>query len=180
MMIYKNDYIKLLLIGIFLLLAGCARMGQSVEEPQVTLVDMQMLELKPLEAIFQISLRVMNPNDFALDLKGVSCKLRIDGKHFATGIGNKQQEIPAFGTGIVPVTIYASTLKMFSSALALIQGMDQPQEALQPMSYELAGKIRLGGGISWSVPFESKGELSLAGQQSEASSHHYRKLQVEQ
>ncbi len=179
MIAYKNSSVKLLLTAFFLLLAGCARMGQSVEEPQVTLVDMQMLEVKPFEAVFQISLRVMNPNDFSLDLKGVSCKLNIDGRHFATGIGDKHQAIPAFGTDIVPVTVYVSTLKMFSSVLALVQDMDGTQDALQPMRYELTGKIRLGGAIGMSVPFESKGELSLAGQLSNAAHAGNRKLQAE-
>ena len=179
MIAYKNNSVKLLLIAFFLLLTGCARMGQSVEEPQVTLVDMQMLEVKPFEAVFQISLRVMNPNDFSLDLKGVSCKLNIDGKHFATGIGDKHQEIPAFGTDIVPVTVYVSTLKMFSSVLAMIQDMDGTQDALQPMRYDLTGKIRLGGAIGMSVPFESKGELSLAGQLSDAAHTGNRKLQTQ-
>ena len=176
---HKNIYKNLLLFGILVVLAGCAGLGKPVEEPQVTLVDMQILEVKPLEAIVQVSLRVMNPNDFPLDLKGVSCKLNINGKHFATGVGDKQQEIPAFGTDIVPVTVYASTLKMFSSALALLQGVEQNQDELQSVRYELVGKIRLGGGISRSVPFESSGELSLGGQASETPFRRYRNLQVE-
>lgn len=164
MVSYKNIYGKLLLFAVLLLLAGCARMGKSVEEPQVTLVNMQMLEVQPLEAVLQVSLRVMNPNDFSLDLRGVSCKLMIDGNHFASGIGDKQLRIPAFGTDIVPVTVYASTWKMFSSALSVIQGLEQKADVLQPVRYELVGRINLGGGINGTVPFESKGELSLTGQ----------------
>ncbi len=165
MTIGKAFRAKWLVYFIVFLFAGCARMGKPVEEPQVTLVDMQMLEVRPLEAVFQISLRVMNPNDFPLDLRGVSCNLNIDGKRFATGVGDKHQEIPAYGTDIVPVIVYASTLKMFTSAMAVIQGMEQRQNDLQNMTYELVGKVRLGGGIGRSVPFESKGDLSLLGQQ---------------
>ncbi len=176
MISHNNSYRKLLVLGILVLLASCARLGKPVEEPQVTLVDMQILEVKPLEAIVQVSLRVMNPNDFPLDLKGVSCKLNINGKQFATGVGDKQQEIPAFGTDIVPVTVYASTLNMFSSALALLQGVEQNQDELQSVRYELAGKIRLGGTISRSVPFASKGELSLGGQTSETPLRRSRNL----
>jgi LEA14-like dessication related protein len=147
------------------LLAGCAGMGrpveQPVEQPEVTLADMQVLEMKPLEAVVRISLRVMNPNDFALNLNGVRCDLKIDGKHFATGVGDTHQEIPAYGTGLVPVTIYASTLKMFSQVLALAQGMNGQQNGLSPIRYELTGKIRLGGGFNRFVPFQSKGELAL-------------------
>lgn len=164
MKICNIAHTKWLVFFVVFLLAGCARMGKPVEEPQVTLVDMQMVEVRPLEAVFQVSLRVMNPNDFSLELRGVSCEVKIDGRRFATGVGNKYHEIPAYGTGIVPVTVYASTFKMFSSAMAVIQGMEQRQSDLQNVTYELAGKIRLGGGIGMSVPFESKGDLSLLGQ----------------
>lgn len=143
------------------LLAGCAGMHGPVQEPEVTLADMRVLEMKPLEAVVLLSLRVMNPNDFTLDINGVRCDLEIDGKHFATGIGDKNSEIPAFGTGLVPVTVYASTLKMFSRVLTMIQGMGGQQNGLAPIRYELTGKILLGGGISRSVHFASKGELSL-------------------
>jgi LEA14-like dessication related protein len=150
----------LLSITVFLL-AGCAGMHGPVQEPEVTLADMRILEVKPFEAVVQLSLRVMNPNDFGLNVNGVRCDLKIDGKHFATGIGDQHSEIPAFGTGLVPVTVYASTLKMFSRVLAMIQGMDGQQSGLAPIRYELTGKIRLGGGLNRFVPFHSKGELAL-------------------
>jgi len=122
---------------------------------------MRVLEIKPFEAVVEISLRVMNPNDFALPINGVRCDLKIDGKHFATGIGNAHTEIPAYGMGLVPVTVYASTFKMFSSALAMLQGMNSnSQEAGKPIQYELSGTIRLAG-MGKTVPFHSKGEFAL-------------------
>ena len=146
------------------ILSGCAGLGKPVQDPQVTLVNMQMLEVKPLEAIFQISLRVMNPNEYPLALQGLNCDLKVDGKHFATGLANEPQEIPAFGTGIVPVTVYASTLKMFTSVMQIVQQVDQQRSEMQPLRYELSGKIRVGGGLNQSVPFHTKGELNFDGQ----------------
>jgi len=151
----------LLVLSALLLSAGCAGIGRHVEEPEVTLTDMQVVEMRPLEAVFQIALRVMNPNDFGLDIRGVRCDLKIDGRHFATGVGDQKSEIPAYGTGLVPVKVYASTLKMFSSVLAMVQGMSGQQNTLQPIRYELSGTIRMGGGINRTVPFHSKGELAL-------------------
>jgi len=146
------------------ILSGCAGLGKPVQEPQVTLVDMQMLEVKPLEAIFQISLRVMNPNEYPLAMQGLNCDLKIDGKHFATGLANEPREIPAFGTGVIPVTVYASTLKMFTSVMQIVQQVDQQRSGMQPLRYELTGKIRVGGGLNQSVPFHTKGELNFDGQ----------------
>ena len=150
------------LLLVFLLLpAGCARLHGHIQEPEVSLADMQVVEMRPLEAVFQIQLRVMNPNDFALDIRGVHCDVNIDGKHFATGVGDQRSEIPAYGTGLVPVRVYASTLKMFSSVMAMVQGMDGQADGQAPIRYEISGTIHMGGGINRTVPFHSRGELSL-------------------
>ncbi len=156
---------KLILIGLVVLLAGCAGVHGPIEEPEVTLADMRVVDIKPFEAVVRISLRVMNPNDFALPVDGVRCDLKIDGKHFATGIGNDHTEIPAYGMGLVPVTVYASTIKMFSSALAMLQGMNNGQGPPEPIRYELNGSIRLGSGFGRSIPFKNKGEFALDLQQ---------------
>jgi len=166
MSLSRSDYRRnasFLLLFLFTMLSGCAGLHGPVQEPEITLADMQLVEIKPFEAVVQISLRVMNPNDFALPIDGVRCDLKIDGKHFATGVGNEHTEIPAYGMGLVPVTVYASTLKMFSSALAMLQGMDSSQGAIKPIRYELSGTIRLAG-FGKSVPFHSKGEFTLDSQ----------------
>ncbi|RUM39739.1 MAG: hypothetical protein DSY57_00775 [Desulfobulbus sp.] len=154
-------FYRWLLLLFLLLPAGCAGIHGHVQEPEVTLADMQVVEMRPLEAVFQIKLRVMNPNDFGLDIRGIRCDVNIDGKHFATGVGDQKSEIPAYGTGLVPVKVYASTLKMFSSVLAMVQGMDGRTAGLAPIHYEISGTIRMGGGINRTVPFHSKGELAL-------------------
>jgi len=157
----KNGLWKWLPAVMALLLVGCAGLHGHVQDPEVTLADMQVVEMRPLEAVFQIQLRVMNPNDFVLDIRGVRCDVNIDGKHFATGVGDRKSEIPAYGTGLVPVKVYASTLKMFSSVMAMVQGLDGQAGGLAPIHYEISGTIRMGGGINRTVPFHSKGELSL-------------------
>jgi len=157
-------YASSLLLMFLFMLPGCAGLHGPVQQPEITLADMRLVEIKPFEAVVQISLRVMNPNDFALPIDGVRCDLKIDGKHFATGIGNDHTEIPAYGMGLVPVTVYASTLKMFSSALAMLQGMNNGQAAIKPIHYELSGTIRLAG-MGKSLPFQSKGEFALDSQQ---------------
>ena len=149
------------LLAVILFLPACASLHGPVEEPEVTLADMQVVDIKPFEAVVKISLRVMNPNDVALPVDGVRCDLNIDGKHFATGIGNAHTEIPAYGMGLVPVTVYASTIKMFSSALAMLQGMNNGQGPPEPIHYELNGSIRLGSGFGRSIPFKNKGEFAL-------------------
>jgi hypothetical protein len=92
-------------------------------------------------------------------------RLLIDGNHFATGISDVQQEVSAFGTATIPVTVYASMFDMVTSVIQVLQEADQQNAPAKPLRYELAGKIRLGGrGTANTLPFQSAGELFLGGQ----------------
>jgi LEA14-like dessication related protein len=163
----KNALLSVLvvLLSIPLLLSGCATMGPSVEKPTVSVTDLRIQEVKALEAIFMLELRVMNPNDFPLDIQGINCDLKLDDKRFATGISDVRQEVPAFGTATVPVTVYASMFDMVGSVIQMLQDVDQQRGPGKPLYYELAGKVRIGGhGGTRSVPFQSEGEINLGGQ----------------
>ncbi len=154
----------LLLLSMPILLSGCATMGPGIEKPTISVTDLQLQEVKALEAIFMLELRVMNPNDFPLDIRGINCDLKLDGKRFATGLSDIRQEVPPFGTATVPVTVYASMFDMVSSVIQMLQDVDQQRGPAQPLHYELAGKVRLGNhGGTRSVPFLSEGEINLGG-----------------
>ncbi|MEA2114880.1 MAG: LEA type 2 family protein [Thermodesulfobacteriota bacterium] len=162
----QTIFLSLLLIILSapLLFTGCATIGTGVEKPTITVTDLSVQEVKALEAIFTLELRVMNPNDYPLDIRGITCDLTLDGNHFANGISDVQQEVPAFGTATVPVTVYASVLDMVGSVIHMLQQADTSKGSVKPLRYELAGKIRLGGsGAVNTLPFDSKGELSFGG-----------------
>ncbi len=146
-----------------LLLQGCATLGPKMEQPTITVTDLQLQEAKGLETIFLLELRVMNPNDFPLDIRGLNCELKIDGQRFATGISDEQQEVPAFGTATIPVKVYASMFEMVGSVIEILQNANRRAGEVRPLRYELEGKVRLGGAGSRTVPFRSKGELDLSG-----------------
>ena len=146
-----------------ILLTGCATLGPGVEKPTVSVSDLRLQEVKALEAIFMLELRIVNPNDFPLDIRGLNCDLKLDGNHFATGISDARQEVPAFGTATIPVTLYASMFDMVNSVIQVLQGVDQHNGPVKPLHYELAGKVRLGGKTAGTLPFQSRGELDLGG-----------------
>jgi LEA14-like dessication related protein len=138
-----------------LTLAGCAGIGKPLETPRISLANIQMQESKGLETTFLVHLRVMNPNDVDLDIKGVDCDLEINGKPFAYGLSNAQVNVPAFGSETVPVTVYSSVLDIVKGLLGLPQRED--------LSYQLKGKVRLSGGglMPSALPFDAQGSLSI-------------------
>jgi LEA14-like dessication related protein len=135
--------------------AGCAGLGKPLETPRVSLSNIQVQESKGLETAFLVQLRVTNPNDVELDIKGLDCDLEINGKPFAYGISNSQVKVPAFGSETIPVTVYSSVLDIVKGLIALPQRED--------LSYKVKGKVRMAGGglMPSTLPFDSQGTVSM-------------------
>jgi len=138
-----------------LTLAGCAGIGKSLETPRVSLSNIQVQDSKGMETVFLVQLRVTNPNDVELDIKGVECDLAINGKPFAYGISNTQVKVPAFGSETIPVTVYSSVLDIIKGLFGLQQRED--------LSYQVKGKVRMAGGglMPSTLPFDSQGTVSI-------------------
>ncbi len=148
-------------VVILLLLQGCAGLGSFPEKPKVSIADIQVQESQSMEATFLVQLRVFNPNEQSLEIKGIDCDLEIDGHHFATGITDAKQSIPAYGSALVPVTVYASFIDMVTSVFQIIQS-DSVQADGPPLEYKVSGRIRAGtSGFSQTFPFDSTGKLSM-------------------
>ena len=138
------------LLVVFLLL-GCAGVGKKLQPPRITLTNIKVQEIKVFESVFQIDLRVVNPNDVAIDIKGLDCELELNEKHFASGVSNERIKVSSFDTAIIPITVYSS---VFDLAKGLFDAGKK-----QMFNYKLKGRLHLAGGLA--VPFKSEGELSL-------------------
>jgi LEA14-like dessication related protein len=138
-----------------LMLAGCAGLGKPLETPRISLANIQVQESKGLETAFLVHLRIMNPNDVDLDIRGVDCELEINDKPFAYGISNTPVKVPAFGSETLPVTVYSSVLDIVKGLFGLQQRED--------LSYQLKGKVRMAGGgfMPSTLPFDSRGTVSI-------------------
>jgi len=147
-----------------LLLNGCAKMYGFKEEPKISVADIRIQEVKALEGIFLITLRIQNPNDVPLDIHGINCDLEINRRHFASGVGDSSQTMPAFGAVLVTVKVYASVLDMVASVADLLHTVGKLSAKDKPLPYTLQGIVRVGiHGFKKDVPFNASGEFSLKG-----------------
>ena len=129
-------------------------MGKRLEPPRVTLANITVQEVKVLESIFQIDLRVYNTNEASLNIKGIDCDLELNGRRFATGVSKAETEIAAYDTGLIRMTVYSSLLDVMSG-LKRLSDTDK-------IEYKITGRLRLGHEAVFSViPFISSGELAL-------------------
>jgi len=144
------------LIGVILfILPGCAGPGKHMKSPRIHISDIRPGEMKPLEAVFLVELRVLNTNDIPLKVKGIDCELEVNDRRFASGVGNVAVEIPAFGTGTVPVTVYSSVIDTVRGLFSF--------KGREKLKYRIFGRLSIEGGflLPSSIPFESQGELDL-------------------
>jgi len=135
------------------MLSGCAGFGKSFETPRISLVNVEIREAKLFETIFNVELRIINTNETPIILKGLECRLEINGKDLALGVLDSKTEIPAFGSVKVPITLYSSVVDMVRSALH--------SSTKDSFSYKVTGKLRLES-EAWIppvIPFSSDGEL---------------------
>lgn len=155
----------LFLLATFLFLGGCATLSGLKEEPKISIADIKIQDVKALEGVFLIKLRVLNPNDVSLDLHAVNCDLEINGRHFASGIADSKLSVPAHGTQLIPVTVYASVLDIVASVVDLMHTADSTvSKGKQLLPYTLRGTVGVSArGFQKEVPFKSAGELSLKG-----------------
>jgi len=147
---------KYILIPILLLtFSACAGLYKRLESPTIHVVDIEVIELKPLEAVLNVQLRVLNPNDTPIIAKGVNCDLEINNHHLASGVSNAVTEIPAFGTAILPIEVFSSTLDVVRNVIALSDK--------KTLKYKIKGRLRLEGGslLQSYIPFESEEDLNI-------------------
>ncbi|MFO7876851.1 MAG: LEA type 2 family protein [Desulfovermiculus sp.] len=152
------------LAGLFLFvlsLYGCAGFGKRLEPPKVSLADITVQDIKAFETVFGLQLRVFNNNDAPLVIKALDCDLEVNESRFASGVTETEATIPAFGTGLVDVTVYASSVQIVNR---LLQGLKDSRGdgKTKSIDYDLSGHLHLGGrALPAKIPFSAKGSMAL-------------------
>jgi LEA14-like dessication related protein len=152
---------QLRIAAIVLFVLGCVGLQPTREPPRVNLAGIAVKEVKSFETAFLVQLRVMNPNESAINVRGVDCELELNDKHFAAGVAGVEKTIPAYRSELVPVVLYSSVLDMANRVIGIIRSV-QTFQKLEDLKYELNGKLRLGTASgSTTSKFNTRGALNL-------------------
>ncbi len=150
------------------LLTGCTAAIKSLpwaakEELKVALADMELQEIKALETIFLLKVRIINPNDAPEELRSIKCDLKINGEPFASGISDEHKSLSPFGTVLMPVTVYTSKFGVVGSVIEMLQKDVQQYGGRpdEPLNYELNGRLHLGKNGKDVFPFHVSGKITL-------------------
>ncbi|MCK9363671.1 MAG: LEA type 2 family protein [Syntrophales bacterium] len=134
-----------------LLVIGCA--GLKLQAPSVTVADLQVVEASLLAQRFVFKLRVQNPNDREIPVKGMSFEVTINDEPFARGVSNKTATLPRLSETIMEVAAVSDLSAILRQIGAL------RRDGKNSVSYRIRG--RLFTGLLVDLNFENSGVLDF-------------------
>ena len=142
------------LIALVLLLFGCAALYQSMERPRINIANVMPRDIKLFEQVFDLELRIQNPNDMPLEVNGLAFELELNDKRFATGVSNQSLVIDRLSSDVIHVQAI-TTLVGFLRQVAEYQQTPNPR-----VTYRIKGSI-YSGSAGTKVHFDDSGEIKI-------------------
>lgn len=143
--------VPLLLLAVAL--SGCTLFVPKLQTPRLSIVDVEVRKANFIEQQLRVRVRVENPNDRSLPVKGLSYTVYLGGQEFATGVSDASFVVPALGTAEFDMDVTAN------AAGALFTILSKPRG--QGIDYRMKGRVELTQGWLRSIPFEQGGTFSL-------------------
>lgn len=145
----------LLMVLVALWLQGCASLSPNFEQPKVEVTSLRMLPSQGLEQRFDVGLKVLNPNNRALDIRGMSYSLTIQGYTIASGVTAEVPRVEPYAEARFSLPVSTS---LVSSVRLLKHLMEQSSSSLD---YRLEAKLDLGIPLAPKMRVVEEGKVDL-------------------
>jgi LEA14-like dessication related protein len=147
-------YFKLL--GLILVMlqgaVACSVLGSRPEAPIVSLADIKFSRMGFLEQGFTLTLRLKNPNNFSLPLRGLNYVVKLNGQNFAKGVSTSRVTIAPYKEATVNVDVVSNLLGLFKPLTRLSSG--------ESLKYSLSGNVGVVN-KAFKLPFSQEGEVTF-------------------
>ena len=144
-------------LAALLLSAGCARFGARLEPPQLSVVGVEIARGDLFEQRFTARMRVQNPNDRSIAVRGVSYTLQIGGEELGRGLSGSSFTVPALGEAEFDMLV---TMNLAGTLMRLLERA-RSDGLPDSLSYRLRGEVKLAEGLVRTIPFDEKGSVRL-------------------
>jgi LEA14-like dessication related protein len=138
-----------------LLLSGCSLFVPKLETPRLSVVNVELQKSDLWEQRMKVRMRVENPNDRDIPVKGLTCALEVQGQELAHGVSGASFNVPALGEAESDMNMTANM------AGAIIRLLGKGDSLGDELEYRVTGKISLAQGLLRSIPFEDRGTFKL-------------------
>ena len=137
-------------------LVGACALTSRLTPPTLAVVDVQLLSSDLWEQHLKVRMRVQNPNERTLPIKGIEYTLEVEGQQAATGASAASFVVPAQGEAEFDMNV---TTNLAGTLLKLLAR--GPDTLSQSVSYRLTGRVSLSEGLLRSIPFDEHGEFKV-------------------
>lgn len=144
---------RLVLLGFILSLAGCAGgFDSDVHDPQIRLLRVETVSARLMQQRFILHLRIDNPNDSVLQVRGLTYAVRLDDLLLAEGEYGQWFRVDANGRRTVKVEVRTN---LWQHARPLAKMLRKHA----PLHYRLEGTLRTGLFFARNLHLSRSGEI---------------------
>jgi LEA14-like dessication related protein len=136
-----------------LLLSGCAS-ALKWEAPKLSVASMKLQSADIFSQRLVVHMRVTNPNDRELPIKGISYRIEVNDAELAQGLTDTPFVVPAMGEAEFDVQVTANLATALSQFLSRRGSTDT-------LNYRLIGSVALSSGFLRHIPFDERGSVKL-------------------
>ena len=146
----------IVVFAVFAAAVGCSALAPKLDKPHLSLARVQIQEGSGLlEQRLLVGVRVVNPNDRELPVKGMNLSLDLDGHHVAEGVSVRSFVVPARSEAEFDLQV---TANLAGALLKLVARRGGLQEGIP---YRVTGKVDTRIGMLRSIPFSDEGRISI-------------------
>jgi len=140
------------------LLSGCAALGPRLEAPKLAVADVEIIKGDFFEQRFRARMKVQNPNDRELRVRGITYTIELGGEELGRGLSGSSFVVPARGEAEFDMLV---TANLAGTLLKLVERARKEGSRPNELGYRLRGEVKLDSGLLRTVPFDQKGTLPL-------------------
>jgi LEA14-like dessication related protein len=138
-------------------LAGCSTFAPKLETPELSLLGIQMMSTDMFAQKFRVRVKVENPNDLELPVRGLDYQIFLMGDSFAEGMSVDRFVVPARGEAEFDMVVTTNFVSSLGRLVSRVGG-----GKLEDLDYEIAGDVLLDRGFVKKIPFNHHGKVDIA------------------
>ena len=136
---------------------GCATLAPRLETPELSLLGIQMMSTDMFAQKFRVRVKVENPNDLELPVRGLDYQIFLMGDSFAEGMSSDRFVVPARGEAEFDMVVTTNFVSSLGRLISRVGG-----GKLDDLDYEIAGDVLLDRGFVRKIPFNHHGKVDIA------------------
>jgi len=129
-------------------LAACTAFGPRLETPELSIAGVELVKGDLFEQRFKARLRVQNPNNVELAVRGI----------LGRGLSGSSFVVPARGEAEFDMLV---TANLAGTLLKIVERARRDGGLPDELEYHLRGQVKLDRGAVRTVPFDEQGKLRI-------------------